>query len=42
MTGKAPDVAHSFAAGISGPKPAGFEYTPMGIQAAGVHVGDPG
>ena len=42
MTGKAPEVAHSFAAGIPGPKPAGFEYTPMGIQAAGALVGEPG
>lgn len=42
MTGKAPEVAHSFAAGMIGAKPAGFEYTPMGIQAAGAHAGEPG
>ena len=42
MTGKAPDVASSFAAVVGGVKPAGIEYTPMGIQAAGAMAGEPG
>jgi hypothetical protein len=42
MTGKAPDVTSSFAAVVGGVKPAGIEYTPMGIQAAGANNGDPG
>ena len=41
MTGKAPDVTNSFAAAVGGARPAGIDYTPMGIQAAGAIAGDP-